>query len=254
VFDLLPEEAALLGRSGVFGYDMFYYRLVYDVRPDVAMPHLPHANPRPEELAGRQIYTTIRLDSRQAGRGPWALPRDLVSADAWHVPVLLGNSGQSGPGPGTRPLVLYHVTAEPPELVVADPEPQYEIEEEAAGWVLVGYDLEDQQVRAGTTLHLVLYWRASARPQRVLVSTLLGGATLETHEPGMGNLNRYVQEFDPPRDSVLVEDYRVVVPRTAEPGAAALAVGVGLPFRLPDGGVRWEAVVDLGQVTILPQE
>jgi hypothetical protein len=46
----------------------------------------------------------------------------------------------------------------------------------------------------------------------------------------------------------------VVVPRTTEAGAAALAVGVGLPFRLPDGGVRWEVVVDLGQVTILPQE
>jgi len=70
VFALLPDGAALLSRSGVFGYDLFYYRLVYDVRPDVVMPHLPHANPRPRDLAGREVYTTIRLDGREAGRGP----------------------------------------------------------------------------------------------------------------------------------------------------------------------------------------
>ena len=254
VFDLIPEGAALLGRSGVFGYDMFYYRLVYDVRPDVLMPHLPHANPRPEELTGRQVYTTIRLDSGEAGRGPWALPRDLVEPDAWHVPVLFGNPGQSGLGPGIRPLVLYHVTGEAPELVVADADPQVEVGEGAAGWVLVGYDLKDREVRAGGTLHLTLYWRTSGAPQRVLMSTLLEDSVLETHEPGMGNLNRYIQDFDPPRDSVLVEDYRVVMPRTTEAGTATLTVGIGLPFRLPDSDADWQAILDLGEVTILPME
>ncbi len=254
VFDLLPQGAALLGRSGVFGYDMFYYRLVYDVQPDVVMPHLPHANPRPRDLAGREVYTTIRLDGSQAGHGPWALPRDLVSADAWHVPVLFGSAGKLGFGPGIRPLVLYHVTDEAPELVVADPDPQVEVGEEAAGWELVGYDLENGEVRAGDTLHLTLYWRATGPSQRVLVSTLLEGISLETHEPGMGNLQRYVQEFHPRRDGVLVEDYRVVVPSTTEAGAAALAVGVGFPFRLPGGEGEWETVLYLGEITILPTE
>ena len=254
VFDLLPQEAALLGRSGVFGYDMFYYRLVYDVRPDVAMPHLPHANPRPEELAGREIYTTIRLDSREAARGPWALPCDLVSPDAWHVPVLFGSPGQPGSGPGIRPLVLYHVSDEAPALVVAGAAPQVEVGEGTAGWVLVGYDLEEREVRAGDTLHLTLYWRATGVLHRVLMSTLLESTPLEIHEPGMGNLSRYVQEFHPPRDGILVEDYRVVVPRATGAGTTTLAVGVGFPFRLPDGEAGWEAVLNLGEVTILPAE
>jgi hypothetical protein len=254
VFDLLPEGAALLGRSGVFGYDMFYYRLVYDVRPDVTMPHLPHANPRPESLAGREVYTTIRLDSQGAGRGPWALPRDLVSPDAWHVPVIFGSPGQPGSGPGIRPLVLYHVTDQAPELVVADAAPQIDVGEEAAGWVLVGYDLENPEVKSGDILHLTLYWRATGAVQRVLVSTLLDGAPLEIHEPGMGNLPRYIQEFRPPRDGVLVEDYWVVVPRTMEAGSALLTVGLGLPFRLPDGEAEWEAVLNLSEITILPGE
>jgi hypothetical protein len=252
VFDLLPQDAALLGRSGVFGYDMFYYRLVYDVRPDVAMPHLPHANPRPQELAGREIYTTMRLDSPQAGRGPWALPRDFVDGEAWYVPVLFGSPGQSGLA--RQPLILYQVTDEPPELVVQDADPQVEIGAEAAGWVLLGYDLESAEVRAGEALHLTLYWRAGQSPQRVLLSTMIENTPLETHEPGMGNLQRYAQEIHPLRDGVIVEEYRVVVPRTTEPGEAALSIGVSHPFRQLDSDAEWEAVLDLGQITILPTE
>ena len=252
VFDLLPQDAALLGRSGVFGYDMFYYRLVYDVRPDVAMPHLPDANPHPEELAGREIYTTMRLDSPQAGRGPWALPRDLVDGEAWYVPVLFGSLGQSGLG--RQPLILYHVTDEPPELVVQSADPQVEIGAEAAGWVLVGYDLESTEVQAGDALHLALYWRAGQSPQGVLLSTMIENTPLETHEPGMGNLQRYRQEFRPPRDGIIVEDYYVVVSRTTEPGETALSLGLGHPLRQLDSDVAWEAVLELGQITILPTE
>ncbi|MFQ6099744.1 MAG: DUF2723 domain-containing protein [Anaerolineae bacterium] len=254
VFALLPKGAALLGRSGVFGYDMFYYRLVYDVRPDVAMPHLPSANPRPEALAGREVYTTMQLGSRKAGRGPWALPPDLVKSDAWQVPVLFGNPGQSGSGHGLHSLVLYHITADPPGLVVADADPQVEVGQEAAGWVLVGYDLETREVRAGETLHLTLYWRAAGASQRVLMSAMLNNTPLESHEPGMGNLQRYIQELHPPRDSALVEDYRVVVPRTTEVGTATLAIGISSPFHLPNGGSGWGTVLDLGEITILPTE
>jgi hypothetical protein len=252
VFDLLPEGAALLGRSGVFGYDMFYYRLVYDVRPDVAMPHLPHANPRPEELGGREVYTTMRLDSPQAVRGPWALSGGLVDGEAWYVPVLFGSPGQSGLG--RQPLILYHVTDEPPELVVQDANPQIEIGAQAAGWVLVGCDLESAQVQAGDTLHLTLYWRAGQSPQRVLLSTILDGTPLETHGPGMGNLQRYTQEIRPLRNGVIVEEYRVVVPRTTEPGAATLSIGVGHPLRRLSSDAGWEAMLDLGRITILPTE
>ncbi|MGA9350852.1 MAG: DUF2723 domain-containing protein [Anaerolineae bacterium] len=118
VFEILPEGSVLLGRSGVFGYDMFYFRLVYNLRPDVLMPHLTNPRPRPEDVRGRQIYTTMRLDSPQAGRGPWALPPGLVESDAWHIPVLMGQSDGAIPGGRGQDLVLYRVSAEPPELVV----------------------------------------------------------------------------------------------------------------------------------------
>jgi hypothetical protein len=254
VFALLPEDAALLGRSGVFGYDMFYYRLVYDVRPDVAMPHLRAGNPRPDDLSGREVYTTVRLDDRQTSRGPWAPPPGLVSAGAWHVPVLLGGSAHSGTGLGAGSLVLYHVVDEVPEMIVAEAEPQVAVGEGAGGWVLVGYDLAsgEREVVAGGALHLTLYWQAREAVQRVLMGSLLDGAALETHEPGMGNLQRYIGERRPLRDGVLVEDYWVVVPRTTQPHEAKLAVGIGHPFRPPGSEEDWETILDLGEVTISP--
>jgi hypothetical protein len=253
VFELLPEGAVLLGRSGVFGYDMFYYRMVYDVRPDVVMPHLPDPDVDPGQIEGREFYTTIRLDSREAGRGPWALPRDLLDRDAWHVPVLFGGSGQGGSGPGVRPLVLYRVTDQAPRLIVPDVDPQHDVRQRAAGWVLLGYDLESRGVRVGETLHLTTYWRAAA-PRQVMLGTLLGDAVLETHELGVGNLQRAAREVRSLRQGVVVEDYAVVVPRGAEPGSTTLSIGVGLPFRLRGGEAGWEAILPLGQVTILPQE
>jgi hypothetical protein len=168
--------------------------------------------------------------------------------------VLLGNQGQSGLGHGIRPLVLFHVTDDPPALVVADADPQVEIEERAAGWTLVGYDLENHEVKAGGTLHLTLYWQTAEVSQRVLLGTMLDGTALETHEPGMGNLQRYLQECHPPKDGVLVEDYRVVVPRTTEAGTAELAIGVSLRFQPARGEAEWETVLHLGGITILPGE
>jgi hypothetical protein len=255
VFELLPEGAVLLGRSGVFGYDMFYYRLVYDVRPDVVMPHLPDPDVDATRLDDREIYTTIRLDTPQAGRGPWALPAGLLDRDAWHVPVLFGGTEQGGSGPSGRPLVLYRVTDEPPRLVVPgrDADPQHHARQEAAGWVLLGYDLESGEVRAGEALHLTTYWRAAAAPQQVVLSTRLGEAALETHELGMGNLHRAAQELQPVRRGVVVEAYAVVVPRHAEPGSTSLSIGVALPFQAQGGEAEWEAVLDLGQITVLPQ-
>lgn len=89
------------------------------------------------------------------------LPRNLVTPDAWHVPILFGSPGQPS-GPGVRPLVLYRVVDQAPELVVADADPQVSVRE--------------------------------------------------------------------------------------------VAVGIGFPFRLPDYEAEWEAVLDLGKITILPTE
>ena len=229
VWEVLPEGSVLLGRSGVFGYDMFYWRLVYNVRPDVVLPHLPTPEPRPQALAGRPIYTTMRLDMPQAGRGPWALPRDLVPPDAWHIPILVGGGGaglRERPGQG---LVLYQVSRTPPDLVVTDAEPSTRVDASLGGLTLVGYDLAESTVEPGGLLHLTLYWRVE-EPGRYLIVTALGDRTLETHELGFGNLQRYVRERRPPREGVVVESYAIVIPSTLERGTVPLQVGLASPW------------------------
>lgn len=232
VWQVLPEESAILGRSGVFGYDMFYYRLVYNVRPDVLMPHLDTPAPSRASLAGRDLYSTTRLDARQAGRGPWALPPDLVDPQSWQVPLLLGQS--AGGLVRGRELVLYHVTDDAPELVVQDAQPQYPVGRRLGGLALVGYDLESESADAGGRLHLRLYWQVislGSEKRLPLIATGLGDTPLEAHELGLGNLARYAQEFHPPRDSAIVEDYTVVVPSLLAQGDYTLRVGLLEPFR-----------------------
>ncbi len=97
VFALLPEDVVLLGRGGVFGYDMFYYQLVYDVRPDVLIPLL-ELGTGPQELDEREVYSTLLLDRPEAVRGPWAPPAGWVEADDWAVPMLVGATGAGGGG------------------------------------------------------------------------------------------------------------------------------------------------------------
>jgi len=49
---------------------------------------------------------------------------------------------------------------------------------------------------------------------------------LETHQLGMGNLERYVSEVGARPDDVIVEDYWLVIPSTMEEGNATLQVGL----------------------------
>jgi len=247
-FALLPEDAVLLSRGGVFGYDVFYYRLVYDIRPDVLIPALERGT-RPQDLPGREIYSTVPLDRPEAARGPWAPPAGWVPSDAWAVPVLLGAAGEGGFG---RSLVLYHITDEPPSLMTADPQPQHAVGERLGGLVLVGYDLESDQAQAGGTLHLTLYWRLAGQTRGLLVGTSLGGDLLEAHEPGLGNLQRYVETFHPPTDGVLVEEYRVVIPRQTEPGDVPLEVVLVAPFGAE--GLQVADRIALQEITVLPSE
>jgi hypothetical protein len=241
-FEILPEGSVLLGRGGVFGHDMFYFRLVYDLRPDVLMPHLTNPRPSPEDVRGRELYTTMRLDSPQAGRGPWALPPGLVESDAWHIPVLMGQSGG-------RDLVLYQVSAEPPELVVKEAAPEYRIGQRLGGLELVGYDLDGEEVSQGGHLYLTFYWRV-LEPEQALIATSLGDEALEAHPLGLGNLPRYRQEFRPPRDAIIVEDYLVVVPSQTPVGWQTLKVGLRQPLRSGQGGQANGEVLEIGEVLV----
>jgi len=244
VFELLPADSVLLGRGGVFGYDMFYYRLVYDVRPDVSMPHIDDPNPDRQDLAGREIFTTMRLDSPQAERGPWGLPPGLVDDDVWHVPVLLGQS-EGGFIPGSqRSLILYHASDDPPELIVRDAEPDYQVDAQLDGLKLVGYDLPDgTAVDAGGRLHLVLYWRTNEGrlPQ---IATMLDDTPLESHQLGLGNLERYVQQFGAVPNGMIVEEYWIVVPSTMAAEQRLLQVGLAR-FAPETRTLEIEPVIDL---------
>ena len=154
--------------------------------------------------------------------------------------MLLGGSAD-GLGRG-RELALYHVTGDPPQLVVQDAQPQYSVGRRLGRVALVGYDLESDTAEVGGRLSLRLYWRVLGAPLP-LVATALGETLLETHQLGLGNLPRYVQEFDPPRDGVVVEHYAVVVPSLVEPGDYTLRVGLQDPFQ-PGGepGVQSQAL------------
>lgn len=243
VLQMLPQDAVLLNRGGVFGYDLFYYRLVYDARPDVVMPALDSLLGR-TELAGREIYSTSRLNETQGARGPWAPPTASVPADSWSVPVLVGETGAAG----GRGLTLYHITEEPPDLVVTEAQPQHLVDRRVGDMLLVGYDLESEAGWAGGVLHVTLYWRLDGPARGLLAGLALGGDVLELHEPGFGNLARYVERFQPPRDGVLVEDYRVVIPRGTETGTAQLEVVAAL---LGEGGVQELGRAALQEVVVL---
>jgi len=241
-FEILPEGSVLLGRGGVFGHDMFYFRLVYDARPDVLMPHLTNPRPSPEDVEGREIYTTMRLDSPQAGRGPWALPPGLVESDAWHIPVLMGQSRG-------RDLILYRVSTEPPGLVMREAEPEYPIGQRLGGLELVGYDLDDEEVSRGGHLQLTFYWRVLSQEQ-ALIATSLGDESLEAHPLGLGNLSRYGQEFRPPRDAIIVEDYLLVVPSQTPVGWQTLRVELQQPLRPEQEGQSSGEVLEIGEVLV----
>jgi hypothetical protein len=249
VWEVLPEGSVLIGRGGVFGYDMFYWRLVYNVRPDVAIPMIEGPRPSPGTLAGAgPIYTTQPLDSQRPGRGPWSPPPGLLKPDSWYIPVLLGQGGTSPQGHRSG-LTLYRVSDEPPESVVQQAQPEYMVGQPLGGLELVGYDLEDDEVSQGGRLHLTLYWRVR-RSEEVLITTSLGDTALETHDLGLGDLQRYVEEYRPPRQGIVVEDYLLVVPSHAPLGSQTLSMSLQKPFRFEEEAEGEEAI-ELTEVVVV---
>jgi hypothetical protein len=228
VFEVLPQGSVLMGRRGVFGFDMFYWRLVYDVRPDVAIPVLDNSRPDPWAVREGVVYTTER--AQQGRRNPWT-STDQLPQEAWYVPVLFGRAAAS---PRAKSLTLYRVSVEPPQLTVkeADANPLHASGARLAGLELVGYDLDTAEARPGGRLHVRLYWRVldGARP-RALIATSLGDMPLEAHSLGLGDLARYVQTVRPDRDELVVEDYWIVLPYQAQEGTYPLEIALQDPFR-----------------------
>ena len=117
------------------------------------------------------------------------------------------------------------------------------------GLELVGYDLDGEEVSQGGHLHLTFYWRV-LRPEQALIATMLGDESLEAHPLGLGNLARYVQEFRPPRDAIIVEDYLLVVPSRMPLGWQTLKVGLQQPLRPGQGGQSNGEVLEIGEILV----
>lgn len=237
VFEVLPPGSALLGWAGVSGYDMFYYRDVYDVRPDVLMPLA--APGRQQPLHGLQgaphLYTTL---DRGADIG------QIMDDDDYLAPVMVAPTlGAQGPSlylPGgmrspEHPLRLYRVTDQPARLLVPNAEPEHLLNVDLGGVELVGYDLAQRAVQRGTTLHVVSYWRIQ-RPGTYLVATRLGESPYsEVHKLGFGNLDKLpLEEKMTLADRIVVEEYDLVIPSATPLGAQAFKVGL-VDRTAPDG-------------------
>jgi hypothetical protein len=229
VWEMLPESAALLTRSGVFGYDAFYWRLAYGTRPDVYLPVTHAANTAPADLQGRGLYSTVGRQGLQRAAPKTPRPADLMIRDSWMIPLLVGAQAASSPSTtwaaGDR-LTLYSLSSDAPSLVVDSASPSIAMERPLGGVTLIGADVTPRTVESGGRIHLVLYWRV-AGAQTPSVSVGLDGGTLERHEIGFGNLSRYSAEIGPVAGRVVVEDYWLVIPSTVTEGEHALTVGVG---------------------------
>ena len=248
VFQLLPEGAVVLGRGGVFGYDMFYFRYVYGVRPDVLLPMAEPVGSSPRALGSDStVYSTVPVSAGEQATGPWAPPPGLLRKEDWAVPVLVGESTQSFLQQMRRSLVLYEMRDEAPLLVVNEANPTHELGVQLNGLELVGYDLDGGEVERGGRVHLTLYWRFVERGS-ALVVTAINGVSLEAHQVGFGNLSRYVEEYQPAKDSIVVEDYWLVVPSRTDLGQVVLQVGVTSPFA--PGGSELE-LIDLETLMVV---
>jgi len=219
---ILPPRSALVGGRGAFGADLAYFHRILRLRPDVLLPMERGAPPVPP---GTALFTTAQ--ARAAG--PFGPPRGTFPERAWFVPVLLGNRGA---------YVLYRVDTSPPPLVVAQAEPEVRLDRTVDGATLLG---ADRPTSSGSGwVRLRTYWRIG--PGRTpIVSTRIGAVTLEAHELGFGNLERYRAEAEPPADGVVVEDVGVVLPSYLVRGRYPLSVAV---VHLGGDGIapRWSEV------------
>lgn len=224
LWEILPQESVLVTRSGVFGYDAFYWQLVYNTRDDVVLPTLPDTTTSKPGFRNRNLFSNTILNDRGKVRGPGAIPPDLVPQDLWQVPILIGNQSAGGFG-GRDQLILYELSMTPPDLVVKNAHPDIPLHDALGGAVLNGVDLNTQSIESGSRIDLVLYWEIT-NPIRYQVQTILRDQVLETHTLGFGNLERYAREIGSIQGQTIVENYAIVIPSTVEEGDYPLMVQI----------------------------
>lgn len=221
VFAILPENAALVGAGGVFGYDMFYYPFVYGVRPDVAIPasRLNGLRPVGVDTSDREVFSVS-----PEGAGGRGLTVGAPAAGAWSVPVLVAPAHEDPHAFIRRSLVLYRQQAEAPTgLLVSDPAPGYPVEVEIVGNAFLGADLSTLDVARGDVVHIRLYWRSTTA---VPFSLRLGNerAAWFNGRSGFGLLEALPGV---PGSRMYADDFDFVVLRSTPRGAQPLVVNIG---------------------------
>jgi hypothetical protein len=224
VWQILPENSTLITQGGVFGYDAFYWQLVYDTRKDVELPSLPRNNPSKPDFRNHDIYTTTNMPISGRLGGPQALPPDLLPQDLWQTPILIGSQSPDGFS-GRERLILYQLSMEPPLLVTVTASYEIELQADLGGILLQGTDFSNPTVESGSLIHIVLYWNPSEEHQ-FQVTTKLGEDLLNTHALGFGNLDRYQEEIGSLSGNTIVEDYSIVIPSTIPDGVYPLTIGI----------------------------
>jgi hypothetical protein len=231
---LLPYAAALVTLPGVIGSDMVYWRDIVGLRPDVTL--VSRAG-EPSVGPDATWFTTLVPDD---GRLPGIVRRGylagLLPDDAWYVPVLLG---------GSPTMVLSRIDQRPPALVVAEAPGGRRIEQPFGPVMLVAVETTLRESAVSRRLRVQTWWRMS-EPVRVVVSSRVGDATIESHVLGMGNLVRFAGEVGPVDKGLVHEDVEVVLPTTLSAGVHRVSVGV-TSFGATTFVTRW---MDAGDVVI----
>jgi hypothetical protein len=254
VFETLESGSVLIGQRGVSGYDMFYFRDVYDRRPDVLMPLLENPNPGVPLPEGATIYT-VGEPLRGAARTPWDPPLALLPEESWYVPVLAAPTAIPGRlfGPQilpARPLLLYRLQQMPPNLFVDEASPEHPLLYDFGGIRFLGFDLSQQRVERGGSVHLTLYWQLR-QPGKYVVSTRLGeGLFREVHWLGFGNLEDRLGQVEPTPAEILVEEYDLVVLSSTPAGSQTLSVQAVRIDPLTGWMESW-APADLAEILVL---
>lgn len=248
VFEKLPQGATLTGQSGVFGFDMFYYRQVYDLRPDVQIPQERGPGVPQRGGFGGNGGASVQQNTftvTPPGSGGFGGPGGGVglSQNAWYVPQIASPVTSAETLTGRR-LTLYKSQTQAPQLFETNPTPDVAVNETFGPMTLLGYDIDKTTVNPGDTVHLRLYWQGSWNG-RYTVATRIGDTPYaETHDLGFGMLTRYLQTNRPAEGASLVEEYDLVVLSSLAPGEHAFRVtltsGLG-------GAPSW---LEVGKITV----